>query len=99
MSDRVVENSAEERLMSVVRLGGIVLLLVTAGCVGVKRTPMPAAAPPAETVAIEPSATRPTEESIAKSESPDAKTSAKVPAEQPGKKPSAAPSSSRSSVG
>ena len=72
---------------------GLLFLLLITGCAGVERTPPQTGAPPA--VAVEPSATRPTEGSVAKAGSPDAKTSAKVPVEQPGKKPSATLSSGK----
>jgi type IV secretory pathway VirB10-like protein len=92
LSDSAVESSAEKRLMSAMRIVGLLLLLLTAGCAGVKRAPPPTAAPAAETVAVEPSVTQPTEPSVAKAVSPETKTPAKVPAVQPVKKPSTAPS-------
>jgi hypothetical protein len=92
MSDSAVESSAEKQLMSAMRIVGLLLLLLTAGCASVKRTPPPTAAPPAETAAIEPSVTQPTEPSVAKAEPPETKAPAKVPAVQPVKKPSTAPS-------
>jgi hypothetical protein len=79
--------------MHTMHLIGLLFLLLIAGCAGVERTPPPTGAAPA--VAVEPSATRPTEESVAKAESPGTKTPAKVPMEQPGKKPSATPSSGK----
>ena len=97
MSDSTGKNSAEERLISAMRIVGLLLLLLTAGCASVERKP-PTGAPPAEAVAVEPSATRPAEESVAKVESQAAKTPAKVPAEQPGKKAGATPSSGKKEV-
>jgi hypothetical protein len=88
MSDRSVESGAEKRLMSAMRIAGLLLLLLTAGCAGVKRTPPPTAAPAAETMAIEPSVTQPTEPSVAKIVPPETKAPAKLPAERPAKKPS-----------
>ena len=79
--------------MHAMHLIGLLFLLLIAGCAGVERTPPQTGAAPA--VTVEPSATRPTEESIAKAGSLDAKTPAKVPVEQPGKKPSATPSSGK----
>ena len=93
MCDRSVESAAEKRLMSTIRMVGLLLLLLTAGCAGVKHTPPPSATPAAETAAaIEPSVTQPTEPSVAKAEPPEIKAPAKVPAVQPVKKPSTAPS-------
>ncbi len=79
--------------MHAMHLIGFLFLLLIAGCAGVERAPPQTGVAPA--VAVEPSATRPTEESVAKAESPDAKTPAKLPAEQPSKKPSATPSSGK----
>jgi hypothetical protein len=96
MLDITVEIGSEARLMSAMRIFGLLLLLITAGCAGVKHTPPPPPAPPsastAETTAIEPPITQPTEPSVAKAESPKTKAPAKVPAERPGKKPSTTPS-------
>jgi hypothetical protein len=77
--------------MHAMHLIGLFFLLLIAGCAGVERTPPQTGAAPA--VAVEPSATRPTEESVAKAESPDAKTPAKLPVERPDKKPGTSPSS------
>jgi hypothetical protein len=74
MSNNSVESRAEERLMHAIHLIGLLFFLLTAGCVGVKRTP------PAEAIAVEPSMTRSIDPSVAKTGSPDAKTPAKVPA-------------------
>ncbi|MDO8706185.1 MAG: hypothetical protein Q7J84_14675 [Sulfuricaulis sp.] len=74
--------------MVAMRTLGIFLLLLATGCVGVERSPPPAGAAPAETVAVEPSASRPTEATVTKVESPKPK----VPVEQPAKKSSASPS-------
>jgi hypothetical protein len=91
LGDSAVESNVEMRLMSAMRIVGLVLLLLTAGCASVKRAP-PTAAPAAETAAaIEPSVIQPTEPSVAKSEPPETKAPAKVPAVQPVKKPSTAP--------
>jgi len=93
MRDRSVASGAEEQLMSAVRLVGLLLLLLAAGCAGVERTPPPTATPAAGTAAaIDPSVTQPTEPSVAKAEPPETKAPAKVPAVQPVKKPSTAPS-------
>lgn len=96
MSDSAVENSTEERLIFAMHVVGLLLFLLTAGCVSVERTPPPTGAPPA--VAVEPSATRPTEESVTKVESQAAKTPTKVPAGQPGKKASATTSAGKKGV-
>ena len=69
----------------------LLCLLLTTGCAGVEHAPTQAVAPPAETVAVEPSMTRPTEPGVATAESPAIKTPAKTPAQRPGKKPNATP--------
>jgi hypothetical protein len=74
---------------------GLLFLFLMAGCVGVERTPPQTGAPPAETVAVEPSKTSSADQKVAKPESADAKTPAKPPAERPDKKPSATPSSGK----
>ena len=91
MSDSSGESSVEERLISAMRIFGLLLLLLTAGCGGLKHTPPQTNAPATEVVAVEPSKTSSTDQNVAKAELPDT-TPAKLPAEQPGKKPSAAPS-------
>jgi hypothetical protein len=80
MCNRSVESSAEERLMSAIRIVRLLPLLLTAGCGGVEQTRAPTDAPPAA-VAVESPATRPAEESVAKPESPIAKAPATPPAE------------------
>jgi hypothetical protein len=87
MCNRSVESSAKERLMSAIRIVAPLLLLLTAGCAEVQQTRPPTDAPPVA-VAVESSATRPAEESVAvvpssdaKTESPIAKAPAKPPAE------------------
>jgi hypothetical protein len=92
LSDSAVESSAEKRSMSAMRIVGLLLLLLTAGCASVKHAPPLTAAPVAETVAIEPSVTQPNEPSVAKAESAETKAPAKVPAVQPVKKPGTTPS-------
>jgi hypothetical protein len=96
MGNSEVESGAEKRLMFVVSIIVFLLMLITAGCVGVKHAPTPTAAPAAaqtvtETVAVEPSITQPTEPTVAKSELPETKIPAKAPVERPVKKPSATP--------
>jgi len=86
MSDSAVKNGAEERLISAMRIIGLLLLVLPAGCASVERAPPPSGAPPAEAAAVEPSATRPAGESVAKVEPQAARKPAKIPAEQPGKK-------------
>ena len=98
MSDSAVASGAEERLISAMRIVGLLLFLLTAGCVGVDRTSPPTGAPAAEVVAVEPPKIGSTEQGVAKVESPETKTPAKLPAEQPGKKPSATPSSGKKEV-
>jgi hypothetical protein len=93
MSDSSIESLVEERLMPATRIVGLLFFLLTAGCVGVERTPPQTGAPRGEAVAVEPSVTHPTGQGAAKTDSPDAKTPAKLPAEQTGKKPSATSSS------
>jgi hypothetical protein len=82
--------------MSAMRIVGLLLLLLTAGCASVKRAPppttAPTAAPAAKTVVIEPPVTQSTEPSVAKAELPETKSPAKVFAVQPVQKPSTTPS-------
>jgi len=99
MGNNAVESLAEEQLMPTMRIVGFLCLLLTAGCARVERTPPESGAPPAEVaVAVEPSKTGSADQSIAKAESPDAKTPAKLPAEPPGKKPGATPGSAKKKV-
>jgi hypothetical protein len=77
------------------RLSGCFFLLLMAGCAGVERTPPESGTPPPKAVTVEPSTPTPADQSMAKAESPAAKTPAKVPAspvvaEQP-RKQSATP--------
>lgn len=81
--------------MHAMHLIGLLLLLLTAGCAGVERTPPQTGA---ETVAVEPPKTSSADQKVAKPESPDAKTPAKLPAERPDKKPNALPSSGKKEV-
>ena len=87
MCNRSVESSAEERLMSAIRIVGLPLLFLTAGCAEVQPTLSHTVAPPAA-VAVESPASRPAEERVAivpssdaKTESPDTKAPAKPPME------------------
>jgi hypothetical protein len=97
MSASSVESRIEDQLMPAMRIVGLLLFfLLMAGCVGVERTPPQTGAPQGEAVAVEPSVTNSTDQSVAKTDSPDAKTPAKipaspVPAEQTRKKESATP--------
>ncbi len=95
MSDSSVESRAKERLLPATRVVGLLFLFLTAGCIGVDRTPPQTGAPQGEAVAVEPSMTRSTSQDVTKTDSPAAKTPAKLPAEQPGKKLSAASSSGK----
>jgi hypothetical protein len=95
MSDSSVKSLVEEQLMPATHIVGLLFFLLTAGCVGVERTPPQAGAPQGEVVAVEPSITRSTDQSVTKTDSPDAKTPAKLPAEQPGKKLGATSSSGK----
>ncbi|MDO8597251.1 MAG: hypothetical protein Q7R45_11570 [Sulfuricaulis sp.] len=81
--------------MHAMRLIGFIFFLLMAGCAEMERTPPESGAPPTEAVAVEPSKTSSTGESVTKTDSPDVKTPAKLPAEQPGKKPSVTPSSGK----
>ena len=71
--------------MHALRIGGLLLLLLTAGCAGVERAPPENGA----SAATEPPKTQPTGKDVAKAGSPDAKPPAKLPPQQPGKKPNA----------
>ena len=100
MSDSSVESRVEEQLMSATRIVGLLFLLLTTGCVWMERKPPQTGAPEGEAVAVEPSMTRSTGQSVPKTDSPDAKTPAKVPAspvpaEQIRKKESATPSTGK----
>ncbi len=79
MSDNSVSRRLEQ-LMSAMRIIGLLLLVSTAGCVGVERGPPQTGATQGGAVTVEPSTTRSTDQSAAKSDSPGAKKSAKVPA-------------------
>ena len=79
MSHKPAENLAEKSLTHAMYFIGLLFLFLMAGCVGVERTPPQTGAPP-EAAPVEPSATRPTAESVVKAESPAAKTTNKVPA-------------------
>ena len=98
MSTSSVKSRVEDELMPATRVVGILLLffLLMAGCVGVERTPPQSGAPRGEAVAVEPSMTNSIDQSVTKTDSPDAMTPAKVPAshvpvEQTRKTESAAP--------
>ncbi len=95
MSHKPAESLAEKSLMHAMYFIGLLFLFLMAGCVGVERTPPQSNAPPGEAIAVEPSVPRSTGPSVAKTESPYAKTPAKLPVEQPGKKPSAMPGSGK----
>ena len=97
MSNSSVESHVEEQLMPAKRIAGLMFfLLLTTGCVWMEREPPQTGAPEGKAVAVEPSTTRSTGQSVPKTDSPDAKTPAKVPTspvpvEQTRKKESAAP--------
>ena len=96
MSDSPVESRVEEQLMPATRIVGLLFFLLTAGCVWVERTPPQAGAPQDEAVTVEPSMSRSTGQSDAKTDLPDAKIQPKgpasaVPAEQARKKEGATP--------
>ena len=75
---------------------GLLFVLLTAGCVVVEREPPQTGATQGGAVAVEPSVTRSTDQSVVKTGSPAAKTPAKVPVEQIRKKESATPSLGKS---
>ena len=81
--------------MSATRIAGFLFFLLMTGCVGVERTPPQTGAPRGEAVVVEPSVINSTDQSVAKTDSPDAKTPAKLAAEQPGKKLGATSSSGK----
>jgi len=96
MKDSSVESHVEEQSMSAMCIAGLLILLLTASCAWMERKPPQTGAPEGETVAVEPSMSRPAGQSVPKTDSPDAKTPAKVPAssvpaEQARKKESATP--------
>jgi hypothetical protein len=102
MSDNSVENPAKDRLMRAVGIGGLLGVLLTAGCGGVKPTPpgeLPKSAPqaaveapaPAVAPAIPPSAPPP-------SVAPQGSTAAAEPAERPVAPTAPPPSPAQSAV-
>ncbi len=85
--------------MFAIRIVGLLLLLLTTGCVSVERAPPPTLGQPgtAETVTVEPPAKLPADRSITKTETPVTKSPASpalspASAELPRKKPDATPS-------
>ena len=80
------------------RIVGLCVILLTTGCVGVKRTSPQTGARQDEAVVVEPSATRSTEPSVSKTESPDAKAAKTVPAEQTRKQDNAKPGPGKQQV-
>jgi len=66
MSDSPVENRVEAQWLPAARSAGLLFLLLTAGCGGVERTPPETGVPQGEAVAVEPSITRSTDQSVAK---------------------------------
>lgn len=80
--------------MFAIRIIGMLLLLLTTGCVGVERAPLQTGAPPDAPAIAKPPAKSPASESTAKNETPEAKTPIIPPpsstsAEPSGKKPGA----------
>jgi len=73
------------------RIAGFVFILLTAGCVGVERTPPQNGTPQDEAVVGAPSTTPSTAPRVTKTDSPDAKAPETVPAEQIQKQESAKP--------
>jgi hypothetical protein len=85
--------------MCAIRMVGLLLLLLTAGCVGVERAPPPTPDLPGEVeaVSVAPPAKPPAGESVTKTEAPGIRTPAappasSIPAEPPRKKSNATPS-------
>jgi hypothetical protein len=72
-------------------IAGFFFILLTAGCVGAKRTPPQNGAPQDEAVVVVPSTTPSTAQRVTKTDSPDAKAPETVPAEQTQKQESAKP--------
>jgi len=100
MRESSAELRIEEKLMSAARIVGMLFFLLTAGCVWMERTPPKTGAHQDEAVTVKPSTTRPADQSVPKTDLPDAKIPAKVPAspvpaEQTRKKESAAPSTGK----
>ncbi len=101
MSNSSLESDVKEQLMPAMRIVGLLFfLLLTTGCVWMERKPPQTSAPEGKAVAVEPSTTRSTGQSVPKTGLPDAKAPATapashVPAEQTRKKESAAPSTGK----
>jgi len=80
MSDNLAESCVEMQRVSATRIAGLLFLLLTAGCGGMERTPPKSSAPQDAAVAVEPSITRPSDQSVAKT--PAKLPAPAVPAEQ-----------------